>query len=121
MRGIALILSVVAVIGLAFWAYHENYQTQQSIREVRVLQDRIGAAHARVNMLNAEWAYLNRPDRLRDLAELNFDRLGLLSLMPDSFGRDDQISFEPTSQLPILNPIEVSSANGAALADEDSP
>jgi len=118
MRGLSLILSFVAVIGLAFWAYHENYQTQQSIREVRQLQDRIGAAHARINMLNAEWAYLNRPDRLRDLAELNFDRLGLLPLMPDRFGRVDQIAYEPSSRLPVLTPIEVSSANAAAQAGE---
>lgn len=111
MRGLALILSVVAVIGLAFWAYHENYDTQQSIREVRALQTEIGAAHARLKVLNAEWAYLNRPDRLRDLAELNFDRLGLLPVMPESFGRVDQIAYVPEPELPILEPIEVSSAN----------
>ena len=108
MRGLALILSVVSVIGLAFWAYHENYETQQVIREVRRLHADIGAAHTRLNVLEAEWAYLNRPDRLRDLSELNFDRLGLLPMMPSTFGRVDQIAFPVVIEQPITDPIEVS-------------
>lgn len=111
MRSILYILSGLMVIGLAFWAYHENYDTQASLREVRDLHREIGAAHQRLNVLEAEWAYLNRPDRLRDLAELNFDRLGLLPLMPDAFGRIEQVAYPSGIVFDLANSIEVSSDN----------
>lgn len=98
MRSLLYVFSALAVIALAYWAYHENYRTQAAIRDVRALHARIGAAHERLNMLEAEWAYLNRPDRLRELTEMNFERLGLLPLLPDGFGRVDQVSF------PMLQP-----------------
>ena len=109
MRGVFYVLAALAVIGLAFWAYQENYKTQAAIAEVRDLHGEIGAAHERLSMLRAEWAYLNRPDRLADLAELNFDRLGLLPLMPDAFGAVDQIIYPLPPIQPIVNPIELSS------------
>lgn len=111
MRSVLFVLSALMVIGLGYWAYRENYTTQASLREVRDLHRQIGAAHERLNLLNAEWAYLNRPDRLRDLAELNFDRLGLLPLMPDAFGRVEQISYPGAAALDVVNSIEVSSDN----------
>lgn len=113
MRSLLYILSALAVIGLAFWAYHENYQTQESIREVRDLNRSIADASARLNMLEAEWAYLNRPDRLRDLVGLNFDRLGLLPLMPDGFGRVDQVAYPDLPEFNLGRAIEVSSDGGA--------
>lgn len=108
MRGLFYILTALAVMGLAFWAYQENYKTQSAIAEVRSLHGEIGTAHERLSMLRAEWAYLNRPDRLADLADLNFDRLGLLPLMPDAFGAVDQIIYPLPPILPITNPIELS-------------
>ncbi|PHQ85072.1 MAG: cell division protein FtsL [Thalassobium sp.] len=111
MRGFLFVCSILGVMGLAFWAYQENYRTQQSLREVRDLNADIGAAYERLNVLRAEWAYLNRPDRLRDLTELNFDRLGLLPLMPDAFGRIEQIAYPALPLGPIIDPIEVSSDN----------
>lgn len=111
MRSILYILSGFMVIGLGYWAYHENYDTQASMREVRTLHRQIGVSHERLNILQAEWAYLNRPDRLRDLAELNFDRLGLLPLMPDGFGRIEQIEYPTVIVFDIANSIEVSSDN----------
>ena len=109
MRPLLVVMAALAVIGLAFWAYQENYRTQAALREVRTLHADLGAAHARLDVLRAEWAYLNRPDRLRDLAELNFDRLGLLPLMPDAFGQVGQVAFPPEPLPPITEPIEVSS------------
>jgi hypothetical protein len=109
MRGLFFVLAAFAVMALGFWAYQENYKTQAAIADVRGLHGEIGAAHERLGMLRAEWAYLNRPDRLADLADLNFDRLGLLPLMPDAFGRVDQIIYPIPPILPITTPIELSS------------
>lgn len=113
MRSLLYVLAALAVIGSAFWAYQENYQTQDSIKHVRQLNRDIATANARLRMLNAEWAYQNRPDRLRDLVNLNFDRLGLLPLMPDGFGRVDQVAYPIEELLPVTGRIvEVSSDGG---------
>lgn len=111
MRSIFYIISGLMVIGLAYWAYNENYTTQASLKDVRDLHRQIGAAHERLNVLEAEWAYQNRPDRLRDLAELNFDRLGLLPLMPDAFGRIEQVAYPSGIVFDLSNSVEVSSDN----------
>ena len=111
MRSIFYILTALAVMGLAAWAYQENYKTQAALREVSVLNREIAQLRETLGVLRAEWAYLNRPDRLRDLADLNFDRLGLLPLSPDQLGRVDQIAFPvEETDLPLLGlsePIEV--------------
>jgi len=109
MRGVLYVFAALGVMGLAFWAYQENYKTQEAIKDVRALHAQIGAQHERLRMLNAEWAYLNRPDRLGELAELNFDRLGLLPLMPDAFGDVADIIYPLPDYLPIVVPIEVGS------------
>lgn len=93
MKGLFYVLSLMGVLALAHWTYRENYATQSAIAEVRDLHDQLGATHARLRVLNAEWAYLNRPERLRDLAQANYQVLGLLPLTPDSFGRVDQVAF----------------------------
>ena len=115
MRGLCYVLAALGVMGLAFWAYQENYKTQQAIKDVRSLHAQIGASHERLGILRAEWAYLNRPDRLADLAELNFERLGLLPLMPDAFGAVDQIIFPLPPIAPIINPIELSAEHFAHI------
>ncbi|MGY6632589.1 MAG: cell division protein FtsL [Alkalilacustris sp.] len=95
MRGLLYLLTAVGVIALAFWAYRETHRTQQAMSELRQLQREIGALREAVAVQRAEWAWLNRPDRLRMLAELNFERLQLMPLRPDQFGEIDQIAFPP--------------------------
>ena len=93
MRPLLYVLTAFALMSLAFWAYRENYTTQSAIRDVAALQDEIADLREALALQKAEWAYLNRPDRLRDLAVLNFDALGLLPLEPDQFGRVDQVAY----------------------------
>lgn len=108
MRNVLFVLTAMAVIGLAFWAYRENYATQEALADVEGLRHDIRTAHARLAVLKAEWAYLNRPDRLRDLADINFDRLGLLPLRPEQFGFVDEVAYPTPDLPPITNAVEVS-------------
>ncbi len=117
MRSLFFILTALMVMGLAFWAYRENYETQEALAEAERLQREVSRARQRLRVLNAEWAYLNRPDRLRDLAELNFDKLGLMPLQPHQFGKVDQVAYPPRqSQAPLelSDPIDVSNQEEAA-------
>ena len=89
---IGLVLGAM-VLGLAFWAYRENYTTRAAQAELRQVQREIGALQEELGMLRAEWAYLNRPERLRELALLNFPRLGLVPIGAERFGRIDQVAY----------------------------
>ena len=111
MRSVLYVLTALAVIGLAFWAYRENYATQAALNRTDVLHGEIRAAHARLAVLRAEWAFQNRPDRLRDLAEINYERLRLLPLMPEQFGHVDEVGYPPPPPLPITGGIDVSTMN----------
>lgn len=93
MRPVIYVLSFLAVIGLGFWAYRENYATQQALKDVAALQAEIADLREALALQRAEWAFLNRPDRLRELAALNFDRLGLLPMEPGQFGRIDEVAY----------------------------
>lgn len=121
MRGFLYVISALAVVALAFWAYQQNYATQQALRDVRALQSEIATQRARLAVLRAEWAYLNRPERLRDLAEINYDRLGLLPLMPDQFGVVDQVSYPPEELLPITEPVETRATGEDETGEEQLP
>ena len=123
MRPVLYVLSFLAVMALGFWAYRENYATQAALREVTDIQNEIGALRESLSIERAEWAYLNRPDRLRDLGTLNFDRLGLLPMVPAQFGVVAQIAFPPApliTNLPLEGG-EMVSGPLAATAGEQTP
>ena len=95
MRPFLYALSMLLVVALAFWAYEEGYETRATARAVQGLKAEIGRRHEEMAVLRAEWAYLNRPDRLRALAEMNFERLGLMPLGSDHYGVVAQVAYPP--------------------------
>ena len=101
MKSVFYIFTAMVVMGLAVWAYRQNYETQAKLSEVRALRAEIADLRERAGVLRAEWAYLNRPERLADLADMNFDGLRLLPLRPEHFGRIDEIPY------PVENTVEV--------------
>lgn len=106
MRAVLYVLSFVAVMGLAFWAYRENYATQHQLKDMARLQDEIASLREALILQRAEWAYLNRPERLRNLATANFDRLGLLPLEPAQFGAAAEVTY------PVVPPVPELGADG---------
>ena len=93
MRSVLYLVTTLIVMGLAFWAYRENYRTQDALNEMEGVQREIAGLREQLVVLRAEWAYLNRPDRLRELADLNFPRLGLLPMTSAQFGRVTAIPY----------------------------
>lgn len=124
MRMLVSLLLGASVLGLAFWAYQENYRTRQAIAEVRGVQRDIGRLGEQLRVLRAEWAYLNRPERLRELAELNYETLRLMPMAPDHFGRLDQVSYPTVPEpepLPSAGTDPDGGAEPVALNDEETP
>ncbi len=99
----ATLVTAILVIVLGYWAYHQTIETQMADRDVQNLQRAINTERERLSVLRAEWAYLNRPDRLRELVNFNFERLELLPLAPEQFGEASEIPYPaPLTQLEQL-------------------
>ncbi len=93
MRGLLYMMSALGVIGLAIWAYNENHKTQQTMAEVRELHREIQSLREAISVQRAEWAYLSRPERLQELAKMNFMRMRLIPLSGNQFGRIEEIVY----------------------------
>ena len=64
----------MAVVALsAFGLYLVKYSVQEVQRDVAKLEAKLAKEKETVHLLEAEWAYLNRPERLRKLAEGRVD------------------------------------------------
>ena len=117
MRHLVALGLVAAVLALAYWAYLENYRTQAALREMARMERAIATQRDALAVLRAEWAYLNRPERLRDLAALNDARLGLVPLAAEAFGRLDEVPYPPPPE-PSPGPL---AAAGRAPDDGEFP
>ncbi len=95
MRAVLYLSATVLVVLCAVWAYRVNYTTQDAQNRVADLRAAIARERELLAVLRAEWAYLNRPDRLAVLVERNAEALGLAPLTPEQFADPAMIAFPP--------------------------
>lgn len=93
MRILLYLSATVLVVLCAVWAYRVNYSTQDAQNRVADLRAAIAQERETLAVLRAEWAYLNRPDRLAVLVERNADALGLVPLTPEHFADPAMVAF----------------------------
>ena len=115
MRPLLCAALAVPVMALASWAYRENHRTQSALHEASRIEGAIAAQRDALPVLEAEWAYLNRPERLRDLAQLNDAQLGLVPVAAEAFARLDQVPYPPPP------PSQSAEALAAAATDAEWP
>ena len=120
MRSVLFLLTTLIVMGLAFWAYRENYRTQAQIDQMQAVQVEIAGLRENLGVLRAEWAYLNRPERLRELVQLNADKLNLKPITSTQFVDTAKIDYPPPPvKYPPRRPENFVPPTEGAITDAD--
>ncbi len=85
LRFLLFAIFIVSTFVLGLWAYKINYDSRAADQRVKDLEKSILLINKEVKILEAEWAHLNSPDRLRKLVEYYFFELRLTPINPDDF------------------------------------
>lgn len=80
MRITLFILFFIFCVISAIWAYQMNYETRDKKKKIIEINRKINFTLNRIDLLKAEWAYLNSPERLSKLVDENFLNLNLVPL-----------------------------------------
>ena len=91
----------VSLIVFAWWAYKENYLTQNRLGTVEDLQNLHGEKFYYLQYLNADWAHLTRAERLIALVENNFDQVLLGPTTKVNLAKLDTIPYAKERQARI--------------------
>ncbi|MCY3875753.1 MAG: cell division protein FtsL [Rhodobacteraceae bacterium] len=88
----------LAVFVTAVWAYRENIKTRADIKRLDTLKREISLETNRLALLRAEWAYLNRPNRLDKLAAMVGGDTALTPMADTRFGDIRQVEMKPSGE-----------------------
>lgn len=94
MRSLFYMFSILTLVGFGYWSYTVNYATRAAEQRVDRIDAQIDEEREKIEVLRAEWAYLNRPERLLRLAEANFETLGLVPVRADHYADAGQVAYE---------------------------
>jgi len=82
MRILFYITGIAIFLILAGLSYSQNYATRDVLSEIERLRSTITQKQNQLRALEDEWAYLNRPERIKDLVVLNFQHLQMMRREP---------------------------------------
>lgn len=104
MKLLVHLLASLGVMAVAVWAYAENNRTRAVQRDLGLLAHEIAELTEQRMMLEAEIAYLVRPDRLEALVARDVGGLGLAPMRPAQFARADEVPYPLPDALPDALP-----------------
>ncbi|MDD2868951.1 hypothetical protein [Neomegalonema sp.] len=91
MRRALTLLTALALMLAASYAHRVKIETRELEKRVGAMTAEVKQRRAAVATLNAEWAYLNRPERLLRLAAVYGEEMELKPRRPDAFAHLDEI------------------------------
>jgi cell division protein FtsL len=102
----ALWLAIAAVVAAAL--FHMKSEVQRLEQELRQVQSQVQREQEAVHILRAEWSYLNRPDRIADLARRHLQlaplsiaqKAGLGDLSPPPLGATEREIADRAAPMP---------------------
>ena len=101
MRYIFYSLLLFSLAFSASWAYRVNYDTREVVGSIKEIRANIALELEKKSMLEGEWAYLNRPERLGALAEKFFNYLGLMPISAENYANIDTIKIKFPNELSL--------------------
>ncbi|WP_340109518.1 hypothetical protein [Pikeienuella sp. HZG-20] len=130
MRWVLYVVGAALIVVASFWSYSTTYATQGRLESIAKLNSAIAAEREEIQVLQAEWAWLNSPDRLNRLVAANQDALGLEPMKPSRFAElseapmrqpDDGLAPVALIDLDALSPEEPARRSGGGQAARPSP
>lgn len=105
MSRIAALLAILLVAGAAIGLYRFKEQSAERAQQVQSLRAQIAEEHEHISLLNAEWTYLNQPDRIQELSRRHLE---LKRIEAGQIGTIDTLPMRPIDIAPFegdaLNP-----------------
>ena len=95
MKGRATLFCICLAVAVGFGLFHVKYKVQALEEELTRLSGQIVHEQEQLHVLRAEWAYLNRPERLEDL---NGRFLHLGPAMPAQMSRLSDLPLRPVEE-----------------------
>jgi len=92
------ILVIAALLGSAAWVYKIKFEATVQAESVAKLRTEIRRERDQIAILRAEWAHLDRPDRLQELAKRH------LKMRPIEVTQFDTLDGLPERPKPIVPP-----------------
>lgn len=103
-RTITLALITLTAV-MSYGLYNMKYEVRRLEFRLSEVNADLAADHEALRVLRAEWAYLNRPDRLQELAArhlkltpLSYDQVTSLAALPDVQPAVEKIGFVKPGQ-----------------------